>query len=79
MLPVRRDIRFALPPERICDWHKDGPAVTLFFDALSLKFPAGERFFIESVRHYRDRIDDPELKQQVLGFIGQEEIGRAHV
>lgn len=71
-MPVRRDVQFPLPSERACDWHALGPYVTHFFNALSLLFPAGERYFIDSVRYYRDRIDDPELKKQVLGFIGQE-------
>ncbi|ASP39151.1 metal-dependent hydrolase [Bacterioplanes sanyensis] len=46
--------------------------VSTFFYALSALFPDGERFFIHSVRHYRDQISDPELKQQIKGFIGQE-------
>ena len=47
--------------------------------ALSSVFPDGEDFFVRSVRHYRDRIDDPELKRQVAGFIGQEAVhGREH-
>ena len=80
MMPVRRDLRFVLPAERACDWHRLGPHVTHFFNALSLLFPAGERFFMDSVRHYRDRIDDPQLKKQVLGFIGQEAMHtREHV
>ncbi len=45
MMPVRRDLRFNLPPERACDWHAQGSHVTHFFNALSLLFPAGERFF----------------------------------
>ena len=72
IMPVRRDLRFDLPVERAKDWHGLGSHVTHFFNALSLLFPAGERFFMDSVRNYRDRIDDPVLKQQVLGFIGQE-------
>jgi uncharacterized protein len=72
MMPIRRDVRFALPPDRACDWHVKGVPVTHFMNALSLLFPAGERFFMDSVRHYKDRIDDPELKKQVMGFIGQE-------
>jgi len=71
-MPIRRDLRFPLPSERACDWHSLGSYVTHFFNALSLLFPAGERYFIDSVRYYRDRIDDPELKKEVLGFIGQE-------
>ena len=47
--------------------------------SLSAVFPDGEDFFVRSVRHYRDRIDDPELKRQVAGFIGQEAMhGREH-
>src|SRR5947209_9520540 len=47
--------------------------------ALSAVFPDGEDFFVRSVRHYRDRISDPELKRQVAGFIGQEAMhGRQH-
>jgi predicted metal-dependent hydrolase len=80
MMPIRRDIRFALPPDRACDWHVEGVAITHFFNALSLLFPAGERYFMDSVRHYRDQIEDPDLKKQVHGFIGQEAMHtREHV
>ncbi|WP_179400612.1 metal-dependent hydrolase [Burkholderia guangdongensis] len=80
VMPVRRDLVFDLPVERAKDWHAMGPHVTHFFNALSLLFPAGERFFMDSVRHYRDRIDDPVLKKQVMGFIGQEAMHtREHV
>lgn len=50
-----------------------------FIAVLSGIFPPGERFFVESVRHFRDQITDPELKAQVSGFIGQEALhGREH-
>lgn len=42
------------------------------FDALSLTFPVGERYFIESVRALRDKITDPELQQRVTDVIKQE-------
>ena len=46
---------------------------------LSSVFPEGEDFFVRSVRAYRDKITDPELKEQVKGFIGQEALhGRQH-
>lgn len=46
---------------------------------MSAIFPSGERFFMESVRHFRDQIEDPVLKAQISGFIGQEAIhGREH-
>ncbi|KVD89601.1 metal-dependent hydrolase [Burkholderia sp. ABCPW 14] len=77
---VRRDIRFALPPDRICDWHTEGVGVTHLFNALSLLFPAGERFFMDSVRNYRDQIEEPNLKRDIAGFIGQEAMHtREHV
>lgn len=47
--------------------------------SLSAVFPEGEDFFVRSVRHFRDDIEDPELKKAVAGFIGQEAIhGREH-
>ncbi len=46
---------------------------------LSSVFPNGEDFFVRSVRNVRDQIDDPVLREQVKGFIGQEAIhGREH-
>lgn len=58
----------------------DGDLMTShLFAGLSALFPEGEDFFVRSVRHYRDRITDPELKRQVAGFIGQESVhGREH-
>jgi Predicted metal-dependent hydrolase len=79
MLPVRRDLHFHLPADRVCDWNGHGRMVSHFFNALSIFFPEGERFFIQSVRHYRDRVRDPELQQAVAAFIGQEAMhGREH-
>jgi len=58
----------------------DGDLITSHvIAALSSVFPDGEDFFVRSVRRYRDRITDPELKRQVSGFIGQEAMhGREH-
>jgi uncharacterized protein len=51
----------------------DGDAFkSRFFDAMSLLFPEGEKFFIACVRDYRDRITDPELQRQVKDFMYQE-------
>ena len=48
------------------------PFKTHFLHALSLVFPVGEKFFIDSVKQYKDRITDPVLKEQVAVFIKQE-------
>ena len=53
-------------------WFDNDPFKTRFFDALSLLFPEGEKFFIACVRDYRANITDPELQQQVKDFIYQE-------
>jgi uncharacterized protein len=53
-------------------WHRGSPFTTNFYVALSSIFPAGEAFFIESVRHYKDRIEDPELRVEVDTFCRQE-------
>ena len=60
-------------------FHGGDPFLSAFFAALSSVFPDGERFFIDSVRHYRDQLGDPELARQVRAFIGQEaHHGREH-
>ncbi|MDX1496213.1 MAG: metal-dependent hydrolase [Salinisphaeraceae bacterium] len=75
----RRDIHFDLSKIDFLNWHPAGTHVTQLLNALSLLFPDGERFFIDSVRHYEKRITDPKLKQDVKGFIGQEAMhGREH-
>ena len=68
----RRDIRFDLDTADLRSWHPEGLHVAHFFNALSIFFPEGEKFFIDSVRHFRDRIDSPALQRDVKGFVGQE-------
>jgi predicted metal-dependent hydrolase len=41
-------------------------------NGVNLLFPAGERFFVRSVRHYLPRITDARLRADVKGFFGQE-------
>ena len=70
--PVRRNLKFGLPKDQALSWNPAGLHVTQFFNTLSIFFPAGERFFIQSVRHYRKEIVGDELKEQISAFIGQE-------
>lgn len=72
LVPQVRQPKFHFPDDLPKYWWANDPARTLLLAALSSGFPAGERFFIDSVRHYQDRIDDPQLQQAVRGFIGQE-------
>lgn len=51
---------------------RGNPILSTLMYALSASFPGGERFFIDSVRHYQKDIKDPVLTAQIRGFIGQE-------
>jgi len=75
-----RKIEFEYPADRLPRHYISGDLVmSHIVTVLSSFFPEGEDFFVRSVRNYRDRIDDPELKAQVAGFIGQEVThGREH-
>ena len=70
--PIRRNLKFGLSKDKVLNWNADGLHVTQFYNTLSIFFPAGERFFIQSVRNYRDDITDKTLKAQISAFIGQE-------
>lgn len=52
-------------------WFAESRAATHLSNGVNLLFPAGERFFVRSVRRYVDRVS-PELAEQVRGFFGQE-------
>ena len=53
-------------------WFRGSPFLTHFYNAMSAVFPQGERFFIDSVRHFEDRIEDPVLREQIRQFLRQE-------
>lgn len=53
-------------------WNAGDPVLTRFFDALSVHFPEGERFFIQSVRNYQEQVSDPRLRDDIRHFIRQE-------
>ncbi|HVK87875.1 MAG TPA: metal-dependent hydrolase [Kofleriaceae bacterium] len=69
----RRDLDFDLRPETVpLDWAADSAYVTTLVNALSLLFPEGERFFMESVKQQKPAIRDEALLAAIAGFIGQE-------
>lgn len=71
--PVRRmNFDFNDVPEY---WMNGSAGLTHFMTALSALFPAGEKFFIDSVRavRYHPSIkDDEALQKEISAFIGQE-------
>ena len=58
------------------DWHGGSAFVTAWFNAMSLLFPLGEKFFIDSVVHFEDRVDDPQLREEIAAFRAQESTHR---
>lgn len=73
-----RHLRFRIP-EAPRYFLADNATATTLIAVLSAFFPPGERFFMESVRHFRGQITDPQLKAAIAGFMGQEAIhGREH-
>ncbi|MEM6295972.1 MAG: metal-dependent hydrolase [Myxococcota bacterium] len=53
-------------------WFYDSIVVSHIANGLNLVFPAGEQFFVRSVRHFLKQIDDPALRTRIRGFAGQE-------
>ena len=78
-LPVVRAPHFDL--STLPRWYSGGSALaTHLTNGLNFVFPAGERFFIRSVRFYLDRVTDPALKAAAVAFVAQEaQHQRAHL
>lgn len=76
-----RDIRFDLSDVPKA-WHSGQMSISVFFDALSVFFPAGERFFVKSVKAFKDDpalAHDVGLQADVAAFCAQEgHHGREH-
>lgn len=76
---IPRNLHFEFDKSLPLNWHSGDPLITAYFDALSLTFPIGERFFVDSVRHYAKDVTDPDLRRDVQAFMSQESIhGREH-
>lgn len=78
-VPVRH-MNFGFGEQTLPKYFYDNNAfASTFFLAFSAVIPQGERFFIDSVRHFRKYITAPELLARVAGFIGQEAMhGKEH-
>jgi predicted metal-dependent hydrolase len=71
--PIVRRMNFPFEAANIPRYWMGGSVVgTAIANSLNLVFPDGERFFIRSVNHYIDDIDDPALRERVKRFYGQE-------
>ena len=69
-----RNMSFKIEQALATDWADNDAFLTAIFNAMSISFPSGEKNFIDSVRVYQDRIEDPKLRSEVKGFFKQEGI-----
>lgn len=66
-----RNIEFVRKPPANGHWLDGDPVKTAWFNALSMTFPEGERFFIDAVKAHR-HLADGKLADDVKDFIVQE-------
>lgn len=71
-----RDITFDVGEFLSSNWCGNDDFRTDFCNALSLSFPRGEKFFVDSVKPFLAKINDPKLKEEALNFIQQEYLHR---
>ncbi|QBJ78596.1 metal-dependent hydrolase [Aquitalea sp. USM4] len=69
---VRRRVDIEFDSDSASGWLPGEPIVETFLDTISFFFPAGEKFFIDSVSNYKGAIRNEDLKIQVRSFIYQE-------
>ena len=69
-----RNMSFKIEQALATDWADNDAFLTAIFNAMSISFPSGEKNFIDSVRVYQGRIEDPKLRSEVKGFFKQEGI-----
>lgn len=74
-----RDRRFGRGQTQKRWWLGGDPIATAFYNALSITFPRGEAFFIESVKAFREGAPE-RLEREIRAFIQQEVMhSREHV
>ena len=67
-----RKMDFSFSDVNEMDWYRGNPFLTAFIAVLSGTFPPGEQMFIESVRHFKDQVTDPQLLEDIKDFTRQE-------
>ena len=74
-----RDRRFGRGLKQDRWWLGGDPIATAFYNALSITFPRGEAFFVESVKAFRDGAP-AKLEREIKAFVSQEVMhSREHV
>ena len=67
-----RNIKFGIGPNMRRYWVSGDPFLTHFMNALSVTFPPGEKMFMDAVKAVRDKVQNPETRADIAGFLAQE-------
>lgn len=71
IIPIRR-VDFQGHIDLDNHWFGGNAFLTHLLNSFHIVFPEGEKFFIRSVKAFKDQTQDPKLREQIKGFIGQE-------
>ena len=71
MTMIKRDPSFELKKHLSSNWANDDAFLTAVFNALSISFPKGEKFFMNSVRVFKDEVNT-EMSEEIRMFCIQE-------
>ena len=69
---VREKLDFKLDHSIPKYWYNNDAFMTRFWGGVFATFPEGERYFISSLRPFRDQVTDLKLQQEVKDFMCQE-------
>lgn len=59
----------------IGNYYNNDPYLSVFWNTLSMLFPEGEKFFVDSIKNYRTKVaNNKQLSAEIAGFIGQESL-----
>ncbi len=76
--PIVRRLDLAFDPTVVPrDWLERSDHVSVLMNGLSLMFPEGEKFFVQSVKCFANAIAHPALRKRVAAFVGQEALHSA--
>ncbi|MEQ9365842.1 MAG: metal-dependent hydrolase, partial [Leptospirales bacterium] len=53
-------------------WALDDPFLTHWLNAYTMTIPGGEAMIVKTIQEFADKIEDPRLKKEAQGLIGQE-------
>lgn len=69
---IAQPLRVEWPIDLPMNWNDNSPFKTQFLNALSVNFPEGERFFIDSIKPFKDQITNQQQLNEFEEFVKQE-------